>query len=291
MTNASTKYRSLTQELTEGEFGRLAAIAREDAGLMLPESKRQMVQSRMSRHLKRSHFESFDAYISHVERDKGGRDREELISLLTTNVSSFFREDHHFKTLETQVLPSLISDARRGSRVRIWSAGCSTGQEPYTIAMKALMMADDLGRLDFKILATDIDPNVLNTALAAIYPATETDSMPEPFRTRFITPATGAPNHIAVEQSVRDMVSFRKLNLISDWPMRGQFDVIFCRNVVIYFDDEVQASLWPRFASALKPDGWFFLGHSERLGPSAENLFESAGVTTYRRRLVAKGAA
>ncbi len=258
---------------------------------MLPDSKKQMVQSRMSRHLKRSHFESFDAYIRHVEKNKGGQDREQLISLLTTNVSSFFREDHHFQTLEEKVLPTLISQARSGSRVRIWSAGCSTGQEPYTIAMKALMMSSDLGRLDFKILATDIDPNVLNTALRATYPESEVDNMPAEFRDKFIRPAPDESSSVIVEQSVRDMVSFRRLNLISDWPMRGQFDVIFCRNVVIYFDDDIQASLWPRFANALKSDGWFFLGHSERLSTSAETLFESAGVTTYRRRLVAKGAA
>ena len=277
-------------ELSPSEFARLAAIAREDAGIALPEGKRLMVQSRLARHLRRNGHESFESYIRMVEKSKGGPEREDLISLLTTNVSSFFRENHHFDTLARDVLPELIAAARGGARVRLWSAGCSTGQEPYSIAMQALSLAEDVSELDFRILATDIDRVVLKTAVEGTYAAREAEGIPQNMQSRFVTTTDDGAN-IRIGDAPRALVTFRQLNLIATWPMRGKFDVIFCRNVVIYFDDVVQGGLWPRFCDALHDNGWFFLGHSERLSTAAEKQFQTAGVTTFRKRPALKGAA
>lgn len=277
-------------DLTPGEFARLAAIARADAGLALADTKKQMVQSRLSRHIKRTGYQSFDDYIRAVEQDKDGAEREGLINLLTTNVSSFFREGHHFKTLASEILPDLVARARKGEVVRIWSAGCSTGQEPYSIAMQALSMAGDLGNHDFRILATDIDRIVLQAGRAATYAMRELEGIPEAFRAKFTRQAPDDPAHFTVTDDVRQLVAFRHLNLMADWPMKHRFDAIFCRNVVIYFDDEVQASLWPRFSKALTDRGWFFLGHSERMDASMAAQFANVGVTTFRKNLRTMGA-
>ncbi|MEM9970250.1 MAG: protein-glutamate O-methyltransferase [Pseudomonadota bacterium] len=279
------------QTLSDGAFARLAAIAHQDAGLALSDAKRQMVQSRLARHLRRQGFANFDDYISHVEGQAGGDERETLISLLTTNVSSFFRESHHFRTLATEVLPGLISRAMSGGRVRIWSAGCSTGQEPYSIAMQTLSLAPGIGEKDLRILATDIDRTVLQTGMNAVYSASEADGVPDEMRGKFFKARNGSAPQVEVTPDARALVTFRQLNLVKDWPMKGRFDAIFCRNVVIYFDEDVQASLWPRFANALADGGWFFLGHSERLNGSSGSMFDNCGITTFRKRERVVGAA
>lgn len=266
--------------LDPAAFRRVARLAEKEAGLSIPDGKLSMVQSRLARRLAATGLRDFAEYLDHVESTSGAEERSQMIMALTTNVTHFFREDHHFKTLSDSVLPELARRAASGGRVRIWSAGCSAGHEPYSIAMTVLAAMPDAGQRDVRILATDIDKKVLGIATAGIYSDRETASVPENLRRRHFT-ASGHSWRIGDE--VRALVSFRVLNLVHEWPMRGRMDAVFCRNVLIYFSEETQRKLWPRFALTVAPGGTLFLGHSERMHDHGAHGFASVGVTTYRR--------
>lgn len=261
-------------------FATIAKLAKSEAGLVLPEGKMTMVQSRLRARIRAMGLPDINAYAKYVASNDGIAERRNMISALTTNVSHFFRESHHFDILRHQVLPTLVERAASGGRVRIWSAGCSSGQEPYSIAMTLLSAAPELSHRDVLVLGSDIDPRILNAAEAGRYSEQQISGIPEPMRRDFLKPA--GDGEYEVQTNVRKLVRFRELNLHRDWPMRSAFDVIFCRNVVIYFDLAAQAALWPRFHKVLAPDGWFFLGHSERISDSALKLFQSAGPTAYK---------
>ncbi|MDU8945137.1 CheR family methyltransferase [Ovoidimarina sediminis] len=268
-------------ELSEREFDRVRRLAQREAGLSIPDAKRSMVQSRLSRRLRATGHSSFTAYLDEVEGAGDGSERLNLISALTTNVSHFFREAHHFETLANTLLPDLKAKAQSGEAIRLWSAGCSTGQEPYTIAMTLLDRWPDLGDADLRILATDIDRVVLSTALKGRYETRQIADVPDRLRRAFLQP--DGPEHVTVCPEIRRLITFRALNLIETWPMRQRFDAIYCRNVVIYFSDETQRELWPRFAEALLPGGWLFLGHSERVTDPETLGLTPSGVTSYRK--------
>jgi chemotaxis protein methyltransferase CheR len=269
--------------LSPEEFRRLSRLVHSESGIRLTEAKHSLVVSRLSRRLRILGLEGFAQYCTLVEGASGAEERGQMISSLTTNVTRFFREEHHFNQLREKVLPGLIARARAGGRVRLWSAGCSTGEEPYSLAFTLLDLCPDAASLDLRILATDIDPQVIETAQRGTYPAQSANSVPTPLRSRFLRPVDTAGTTLEVDQTVRSLISYRELNLLSRWPFRGQFDVIMCRNVVIYFDNATQEILWQRFAGALPPGGYLFIGHSERLSPDAAAQFQSAGVTSYVR--------
>jgi chemotaxis protein methyltransferase CheR len=205
-----------------------------------------------------------------------------LISTLTTNVTHFFREDHHFRLLASDVLHHLSPEARAGRRIRIWSAGCATGQEPYSIAMTILREFPEASSWDLRILATDIDEVALARAIAARYEKRQLDAVPPADLRSFFRPV--GQDIFEVKEEIRALIRFSPLNLMAQWPFRGPFDVVFCRNVVIYFDAATQAALWPRFHDVLGPEGILFIGHSERLDPGSARGFASIGVTSYRKR-------
>ncbi|MXQ06896.1 hypothetical protein GQ651_03455 [Alphaproteobacteria bacterium GH1-50] len=260
----------------------IAGIAREDAGLTLPDAKRLMVQSRLARRMRSVGCLSFDDYIALLTASPDAEERRALISVLTTNVTSFFREAHHFETLRTQVLPALLREAKRGRRLRFWSAGCSTGEEPYSLAMLLLALDPMASDYDIRILATDIDPKVLSKAKSARYEAASLSALPD-FYEQALRATRQEDGSLVMPDSVRRLVTFRQLNLHAQWPMKGRFDAILCRNVLIYFDFEHQSALWPRFRASLGTEGWLFLGHSERIHPIETSGFIQTGVTTYRR--------
>jgi chemotaxis protein methyltransferase CheR len=267
--------------LSPAEFARIAEIAKREAGLALTVTKNSMISARVARRLRDTRTPDFGSYVALLESRRGADELRMLISALTTNVTHFFREDHHFRYLETAVLPRLVADARGGRPVRLWSAGCATGQEPYSIAMTVLRMFPDAAAHDLRILATDIDETVLGRATRGRYTPAQLDSVPVPDRRRFFVESEGGEMEVAPD--LRRLVTFRPLNLVGAWPLQRSFDAIFCRNVVIYFDGETQAALWPRFHRALAPGGVLFIGHSERLDPLTARRFLSAGVTTYRK--------
>lgn len=271
-------------ELSEADFQAVSQLAYEEAGLVLPASKKAFVYSRLQKRLRRLGLRTFEDYCSLLRQTnpEGEAERINLISALTTNVTQFFREAHHFDLFGKEVLPSMLKSAREGTPVRVWSAGCSAGQEPFTLAAYCMKHAPQLAQADFKILASDIDPNVLRHGLAAQYPR---NSLPETHADYFkdlIEPGT-TPADFRFKDSTRKLVAFRQLNLLRPWPFTGRFDAIFCRNVAIYFDVPTQQTLFQSFGKQLKPKGWLFVGHSERVNLETNKLFRSAGLTSYQR--------
>ncbi len=260
--------------LSDKDFEIVAEFAHKNFGLAMSSSKKPLVSSRLARRLRQLNINDFKSYIAQLEGPNASQERNELLSLLTTNVTHFFREPHHFDTLRDETLPPLLEQARKGGRVRIWSAGCSTGQEPYSIAMLLKTLCPDVAKLDVKILGTDIDPVVVRTAQAATYQLDDLAQLPKEYKPKDLTGDT-------MPDSIRSMVTFGTLNLIEPFPFKGKFDAIFCRNVAIYFDTPTQQKVWSAFQRALNPGGYLFIGHSERMsGPAADHL-TTAGVTTY----------
>jgi chemotaxis protein methyltransferase CheR len=275
----SAANRAATAELAPATFDRVARLAAEEAGLTIAPTKRAMVQSRIFKRVRALGLPSFEAYLDLVEGEHGRPERREMISALTTNVSHFFREQHHFDTLRERILPGLLKRAASGGRVRIWSAGCSSGQEPYSIAMEILRLDPRAPERDIRILGSDIDQKILEVAQAGSYDATQMQAVTPADRKAFFTEAQ--PGRFTVLEPLRRLVAYRELNLLARWPMTGRFDAIFCRNVVIYFEDATQRKLWPRFQAQLAPGGSIFVGHSERIPEMPGLALRNTGVTTY----------
>ena len=263
---------------TGGDFETIAGILQERAGISLPATKGALVYARLVKRLRLLGLESFSDYCALLTEPGGEEESEVVLRALTTNVTRFFREPHHFDDLYTQ-LADLAAGVRAGGRLRLWSAGCSTGQEPYSMAMTLLSVLPEAAALDVKILASDIDTDVLRVGRAAIYEEEELDAVPANLRGGLEKAPGGAWR---VGEAARGLVSFRELNLNAPvWPMRGVFQGVFCRNVAIYFDDPTQERLWRRFAPITAAGGRLYVGHSERVDDPA---FVSCGLTTYRRR-------
>ena len=271
-----------TVALDPATFHTIADLAYRESGLTLVKEKAPMVQSRLRPRLRALGFTDFAQYAEFLNSEGGDDERRQLISALTTNVSHFFREDHHFATL-TALLRELMPKVRAGGPLRIWSAGCSQGQEPLSIAMTLKENFPEVATLDVRILASDIDPQVLAFARAAEYPERMIGRMPEDLRKRYFKAAPGAGGETVytADPGLLALIRYKELNLLGDWPLRVRFDAIFCRNTVIYFDAKTQNALWPRFRDRLQPHGALFLGHSERInGPEAFG-FSCTGPTTY----------
>ena len=263
---------------TIGDFRKIAALIYQMAGITLPEAKATLVYSRLAKRLRTLGLRSFSEYCELVESNAGEVERGSMLTALTTNVTRFFREPHHFEHLRKTVIEPLAPAIRAGRRLRIWSAGCSTGQEPYSIALTLLDVIPEAARLDVKILATDIDRNVIATARQGIYTEDLLEGVSLAQRDRWLERTSGGWE---VGPAARSLVSPRELNLMAQWPMAGQFDVIFCRNVVIYFDEPTQERIWSRYASKLVPGGRLYVGHSERVSYPG-SAFETDGLTTYK---------
>jgi chemotaxis protein methyltransferase CheR len=268
--------------LSDREFARVKARVHAQAGISLSESKRTLVISRLGKVIRQLQLRSFDDYLDYLERSGSEEDAQNFVNALTTNLTRFFREDHHFEHLIDHVgrLLAVRPGAER-QKLRIWSAGCSTGQEPYTIALALLHAWPDLRRWDFRILATDVDTNVVAKAAQGIYPESELSGL-TPERARlFERPGDGT---IRIPAAARSLVSFKPLNLMDDpWPMRGLFDAIFCRNVAIYFDKKTQGEVFGRLGQIIAPGGFLYIGHSENIGASTSG-FKLVGKTIYQGR-------
>lgn len=270
---------------TTDDFKKIAEILHSHAGIALAEGKAALVYSRLAKRLRSLGLRSFREYCALVEDAKGVDERQAMMAALTTNVTRYFREPHHFDHLRDVVMPKLADRARRGGRVRLWSAACSNGQEPYSMAITVLAALPEAARLDVKILATDIDPNMIAEGKAGVYREDAVEPVPLDLRRKWFKKVpVGNDTRWGVADELRELVSFRELNLIGDWPMKGKFDVIFCRNVVIYFDEPTQERIWSRFAPMLEPGGTLYIGHSERVSGPAADIFETTGLTTYALR-------
>jgi len=290
MTASSSSRGAGRQSLVEGEFvftaedfRHIAQTLHSHAGIALNEGKAALVYSRLAKRLRVLGLQSFRDYCALVEGVEGVDERQAMTAALTTNVTRFFREPHHFEHLRDQVMPGLAERARRGERIRMWSAACSNGQEPYSMAMTVLSVLPEAVDLDVRILATDIDPNMVAEGHAGVYSEEILDAAPPMLRHRFFdkAPAHGR-DCLSANAALRQLVTFKELNLIGDWPMRHKFDVIFCRNVVIYFDDATQERIWKRFTPLMAPGGTLYIGHSERVSGPAMAQLRTSGLTTYQ---------
>jgi chemotaxis protein methyltransferase CheR len=269
-------------QLSDAEFNRLRELVREHTGISLADSKRQLVYGRLARRLRALKLSSFSEYIKLVERGEGA-ELEEFTNAVTTNLTSFFREPHHFDFLAQQVLPGVAARASGTRRLRLWCCAASTGEEPYSIAMVLREAQSLLAGWDVKLLATDLDSNVLAHGKAGVYLAERFKSVSGRRLSKFFSDHPGGEaGSMSASDELRDLITFKQLNLMNEWPMKGPFDAIFCRNVIIYFDKETQRALFERMAHLQRPGDFLFLGHSESLYRVSDR-YELIGRTIYRR--------
>ena len=265
----------------EEDFQALRALVKSVTGINLTEQKRELVYGRLTRRLRALRLRSFAQYRELLARDE--RELTELCNAITTNLTAFFREPHHFQYLREQWLEPLAADARASRRLRIWSAGCSTGEEPYSIAMTVLEALPHPGSWDVRVLATDLDSEVLERARRGVYPPERTANLgPQRLQRFFIEQPEGRAVNHRIAPEVASLVTFKQLNLMHPLPMKGPLDVIFCRNVVIYFDKDTQRELFTRIGRLQRPGNLLFLGHSESLFKVCES-YGLIGKTIYRR--------
>ena len=243
-------------QLGDAEFEFIRHVVGENAGIVLGPNKRQLVQGRLARRLRELGLPTYESYCNYL-REAGPEELVGLINAITTNVTSFFRENHHFEALASYMLPEAMKRNSASRRLRIWSAGCSTGEEPHCIAMVAGEVLPSIPRWDFKILATDIDSDVISAASSGVYPLDRMSTVSPERLKRCFQKGSGDHEGAAIAKSdIRSMITFRTLNLLHTWPMKGPFDVIFCRNVMIYFDQTTREKLVNRFAELLAPGGY-----------------------------------
>ena len=264
------------------DFEALRRLVKELTGINLTDQKRELVYGRLARRLRALHLRTFAEYRDLLAGD-GGKEISEFCNAITTNLTSFFRESHHFDYLREHVLQARAA-ARTGSRrLRIWSAGCSTGEEPYSLAMTVLEAIPDLRTWDIKILATDLDSDVLAKAQRGIYAPDRVRPLGPQRLSRFFVERRGKDGPVyEVAPDLTSLITFRQLNLMHSLPMKGPLDVIFCRNVVIYFDKDTQRELFARVSHLQRPGDLLFLGHSESLFKVSES-YTPIGKTIYRR--------
>jgi chemotaxis protein methyltransferase CheR len=270
--------------ITDREFELFRTLISRETGILLTEHKRPLLWSRLAKRLRRLGLASFSEYYEYLRtRDRSGEERRELINCITTNKTEFFRESHHFDFLRKRVLEPLARNAAAGGerKLRIWSAACSTGEEPYSIAMTVAEVLP-LAAWDVRILASDIDTRVLEQAARGRY-AREVAAQLAPQRRRRWCHGV-SPEELEIDPALRELVTFRQINFVREpWPIRTRFDVIFCRNVMIYFSRETQERIYTRFHELLRPGGFLVAGHSENLLFMA-HAFEAVGQTIYKRR-------
>jgi len=283
---ATTQQKNLSQKtdsypFTDKNFNTLRDIVGERTGISLSEHKRDLVYGRLTRRLRILSMKSFDEYCDLLLNNPGD-EMEHFTNAITTNLTSFFREQHHFDFLSDELLPDLLQ--RNGHKgLRIWSAGCSTGEEPYSIAMTLRESIPNIDNYDIRILATDLDTNVVKHASSGVYSASRVEGMSKERLKRWFLKGKGEKaEYVKVSSELRNMIAFQQLNLMNAWPMRGKFDIIFCRNVVIYFDKPTQSVLFDRFANQMQGSSHLIIGHSENLN-NVTDRFSLIGKTIYGR--------
>jgi chemotaxis protein methyltransferase CheR len=248
-------------KLKKGQFERISQLVHQMTGINLPPGKHELVRARLTKRLRALGLKSFDTYMEHLEHDQSEGEIVAMIEAMTTNKTNFFREPQHFGYLCHQILPVL-----RSRMIRVWSAGCSSGEEPYTTAILLNEAIGDRSLWDIRILATDLSSRMIAHARNGVYDINHLREVPPLLISKYFTCIETKPvRRYQIIEMLRRRVHFARLNLMEEWPMRGPFDVIFCRNVMIYFDKATQEQLVNRFWKLMKPGGYLFVGHSESL--------------------------
>lgn len=267
-------------EFLDADFKRVQRIVYDFAGIDLNDSKKNLVYNRLSKRIRFLRMDTFHEYLDFVEAS-GEQEFIQLINAITTNLTFFFREIHHFEHLADKVIPALLKSNAATKKIRIWSAGCSTGEEPYSIAI--VLKESVPAGWDAKVIATDLDSSVVNTALTGVYKLERLKGVSEERKKRWFLKGSGSREGAAkVKPELQEIIEFGQLNLMEDWPFRDGVDVIFCRNVVIYFDKPTQTKLFNRYADLLPEDGHMFIGHSESLYKVCDR-FALLGQTIYKK--------
>ena len=270
----------MISKLRETDFESISRLVYKICGINLHDGKKELVTNRLSKHLRKRNFQSFDQYLSFVQTKEGSDELVAMIDSLSTNLTSFFREERHFQKLN-DIVSELIR-SQHITRLRIWSAGCSTGEEPYSIAMK-LMESIEKNNIDLKILATDISTRTLRIALAGIYPVERVKTIPSAILKKYFQIGQGKwKGYYRVKKELKDIITFMRFNLMKTPSFTTPMDIIFCRNVMIYFDKETKVGLVNRFYDCLKKGGYLFIGHSESL-TGLTNRFHYMEPTVYRK--------
>lgn len=266
--------------ITDAEYTQFQSLIYGQAGIALSEQKKTLIVSRLGRRLRELNLPSFQSYYDHIMNDAGGGELTTLLDLISTNKTDFFREPGHFQFLKERILPMCSTERR----IRIWSAASSSGEEPYSIAMTVYDAVPHPTQWDFKILASDISTRVLAKAATGIYDVEKVASIPQDvLRRHFLRGTHDQRNLVKVKPHLAKLVTFRRINLMdAAFPIKSPLDVIFCRNVMIYFDRETQSKLMQKFFHYLKPGGYLFIGHSESL-QWVEHPFAYVAPTIYRK--------
>lgn len=268
---------------TDRDFNYFRRLIKEHAGIELSDAKRDMVYGRLTKRLRALDMTVFKDYCNYLEDPSNDEEFTNFINSLTTNLTSFFREQHHFDYLKNTLFPEIAKKNYQSRKIRIWSAGCSTGEEPYSIAITVKEFFPESAGWDVKILATDLDTNVIETAANGVYKNERVEGLPKNMLQRWFHKGKGSKEGLVVVSSeLKELIYFKQLNLMGDWPMKGQFDLIFCRNVVIYFNKDTQKTLVGRYADNMIDNGHLFLGHSESLYKVSDR-FKLIGNTIYQR--------
>jgi chemotaxis protein methyltransferase CheR len=267
---------------TEKDFNRLRKIANAHTGIVVSDDKYDMYYSRLVKRLRKLGLGSFAEYVDYLEQNEA-TEFTPFIDSITTNLTSFFRENHHFEILQNRIIPELVEDA--GCReIRVWSAGCSTGEEPYSIAITLKEALASYPAVKARIVASDIDTTVLAKAASGIYEDNRVSTVKTPLLKRWFMRGKGSnEGMVRVSHELRNMIEFKQVNLMKDWPIKDKFHIIFCRNVVIYFDRPTKTKLLDRYAEQLVDRGHLILGHSESLH-GLTNRFDTIGKTVYKKK-------
>ncbi|HEC18644.1 MAG TPA: protein-glutamate O-methyltransferase CheR [Gammaproteobacteria bacterium] len=270
---------------TGADFRFIRDLVGERTGIVLSDNKRDLVYGRLSRRLRQLGLSRFRDYCDLLQ-DGNDEEMVNFVNAITTNLTSFFRENHHFEFLAKDLLPNLLQKkvaTNAPRRLRIWSAGCSTGEEPYSIAMVLKEVLGDDGNWDARILATDLDTRVLAKASSGIYEQERVEGLSKPRLRRWVKKGSGKnAGMVRMSPELRELITFKQLNLMDEWPMKGPFDFIFCRNVVIYFNKPTQQQLFDRYADLLDEQGHIFLGHSETMFQKTDR-YKLIGKTIYQK--------
>jgi len=269
--------------LTDNEFEKISSFVKETCGIDLHVGKRELVKARLGKRLRNLGMTSFDDYFQRVHADASGAELTFMLDALATNVTSFFREPQHFDYVRTAVVQRAAASKINPKRLRVWSAGCSSGEEPYSIAISILEGVHSLENWDVGILATDLSVKVLDYARRGVYPRERIANVPKGLGPKYFTAeGRGEDKTYRIAQAVRGLVTFARLNLMGHWPMKGPFDAILCRNVMIYFNKETQTRLIDRFAGLLAVGGVLCIGHSESLA-GVKHKLDYIAPTIYSR--------
>lgn len=267
--------------LSEKQFLQMSVLIADNFGIHLPLNKKELLPRRLRSRLKQLGLSSYSAYIEYLD-NHWEQEKQYLANVVSTNLTSFFREKHHFDALENDILPYLIHRNRGSRKLRIWSAGCSSGEEPYSISMVLDKFSDELAGWDCKVLATDLDTDVLSIARSATYSEEQLEKVPVDLRAACLAKVADSNSVYEFKDFIKQKVIFNQLNFLESWPMKNPFDIIFCRNALIYFEPKVQRMILDGFARFQKPNDYLIIGHSESLD-SISSSYQLKGKTIYQK--------